>query len=311
MSLKPLETKNPLERALKRERAARKHAEKLLESRSLELYNSTKALEDAYLSTIEVFASLVGGRSGRKPDSLRRLGRNAKAVAKILGLDAAQRQDIYLAGTLCDMGKLVLADELTNKAVIELSKSERLVFQTHPQLTYEALITLGPLDSVANTILQHCELFDGSGYPNGLQGEAISISARILCVVKDFDALLRGVLLPSELTESEAIQYLVTNKGKRYDPAVVEAFKVYLESSKKHDEKLAEERLTPNSLREGMVLTRDLLNDQEVLVLSAGRILDPSTIGKLRRISNARDVDIIVFVEPADKIEKTSENSLV
>lgn len=289
---------NPLERALKRERKARKRAEELLEARSRELYTSKKALEGAYSATVEVFASLVGGKSGRSSESLRRLGRSARKLARQIGLDDERSQTTYLAAILCDLGKLALPDEIVEKPVMELSRKEREQFSMHPRLAYEALIALEPLEAVATTILQHCELFDGSGYPGGLTWDEIPEESQVLCVVKDFDGLKNGILLTAELTEAEAVEYLESHKNKRYGPRIVDAFVAQIQSAAEENDSMAEQRLTPASLREGLILTRDLVNDKGALILPAGQRLSTPLIEKLRRLSEDRDVEILLYVEP-------------
>jgi len=290
------ENTNLLERALKRERTARKRAEKLLETRSLELYKSNKSLQESYLATVEVFANLLGGRNNRSPESLRKLGRDAKVLANCMNLNDNQKQDIYIAGVLCDLGKLSLPDEITSKPLVKLSAKERKIFCTHPQLGHDALMALAPLEPVAQTILQHCEYYNGSGYPNRLQGNQISLSGRILCIVKDFDALLRGILLAEELSQSEAITYLRSHRGTHYDENLVDEFIGVLETSEAHNEDISEQRLTPSSLREGMLLTRDLMSNQGVMILPEGQRLSAELIGKLQRISKQRGSDILLYV---------------
>lgn len=311
MSATP-ERKNPFERALKRERKARKRAEELLETRSRELYHSNQRLEKAYAATVEVFASLVGGRRGRSSENLRRIGREARNLSLRLGLSAEQAEVVYLSAVLCDLGKLALPDHVLDRPYVKLDAQGRKLFQRHPTVAWEALLALPPLEAVANTILDHCEYANGSGYPNGKQSDSVSIESRILCVIKDFDALVQGLILESELTESEAVEYLKDHCDTRYDRDIVTAFVDMLLEVSRHHEKLAEMRLTPTSAREGMVLTRDLVNSNDVLMLPAGRTLDEETIEKLRTLVKSAGVEILLYVAPEtmpeDK-ENTPEDS--
>lgn len=290
-----------LERALKRERAARKQAEQLLERRARELYLSNQQLEDAYASTVEVFASIIGGRNGRTSESMRELARQAASLASRLELGSERAQTVYLAAALCDLGKLALPDAIVEKTYLDLSRSERAVFQTHPDLAYEALIALPKLEAVAQTIRCHCEHQDGRGYPRRLKEAEIPTEASILSVVKDFDALRNGILVEGNLTDGEAIQYLLSHRSKRYAPAVVDEFVALLQEQAVAEEAREETRLTPLSLRPGMQVTRDLMNGNGVLILPAGRVLNETIIDKLRAIAKERATDWLVYVAEEDK----------
>ena len=297
-----LKNASRLERALKRERAARKQAEALLETRARELYQSHQQLEEAYASTVEVFASIIGGRNGRSSAAMRTLARQGAGLAQRLSLDEEGIQTVYLAAALCDLGKLALPDTILNKAYLELTRKERRVFQTHPDLGYEALIALPKLEHVAETIRCHCEHYDGRGYPRRIAGTDIPPEAAILSVVKDFDALRTGILVEGELTVSEAIHYLRAQRGKRYCPEVVDEFVALLEEDSAQDSQ-SETRLTPLSLRAGMTVTRDLMNDNGVLILPAGRVLNDSMIEKLRAIAKEKATDWLVYVTASDALE--------
>lgn len=286
-----------LEKALSRERKIRKLAETQLETRSRELYLSNKELEESYAATVEVFSNLFGARSGRSPESLRRLGRETKAFAAFIGLSSESQKDLYLAAMLCDLGKLAIADELLDKPLMDLSKSERKLFNAHPMLAHESLIALPPLERAAEIILQHCEYFDGTGYPQGLSWDEINVESRVLCLTKDFDGLTRGKIVRGELTSQEAIEFVNGHTERRYEKVLALQFIEFISTEREQLEDLNEQRLTPGSLREGMVLTRDLENDEGVLILPAGRCLSKELIEKLATISRRRRNDILLYVE--------------
>lgn len=295
-----------LERGLKRERAARKQAEQLLETRARELFLANQQLEEAYASTVEVFASIIGGRNGRTSESMRLMARQASTLARRLGLEAERAQTVYLAAALCDLGKLALPDAIIEKTYLKLSRQERKIFQTHPDLAYEALIALPKLEAVANTIRCHCEHQDGKGYPRRLDEKDIPAEAAVLAVVKDFDALRSGILVEGELTDGEAVRYLLSQREKRYAPDVVNEFVAMLEERAVEEESCEETRLTPLSLRAGMTVTRDLLNDNGVLILPAGRVLNETTIEKLRAIGKERATDWLIYVAEPDNSQRQS-----
>ena len=297
MSLpKPADTAGRLERRLARERTARKRAEELLETRSRELFESKTALEEAFSATIEVFSSLVGGKFGRSASDLRAIARDARRLAELTELSSERAQTVYLAALLCELGKLALPDDVVAKPLTKLSPAERKAFGSHPRFAYETLMVLPPLEPAAKTILHHCELFNGTGYPDRLSWDEISTESQVLCVVKDFDALRRGILLPESLTETEALEYLHSQRDVAYSAEMVDRFTAMLKGRAEHHEGLKEMRLATRSLRPGMSLTRDLANDGGVLILPEGTQLDAALIAKLQSMQSAERTVVYVAV---------------
>lgn len=287
------------ERRLLRERLARKEAEAQLETRSRELYLAQQQLEHAFSSTVETFASLLSGRQGRSRQSMRRLARHVRRLALAVGIAESELQHLHLAATLCDLGKLALSDLVLNTPVFEMEKATFESFRQHPRLAYEALAVLEPLEAVAHIILEHAEFFDGSGYPEGKTWAQTSLASQVLCTVKDFDALTAGIVLPEALTQADALAYMREQSGKRYSEEMVETWSLVLDEHP-FDESTsvtAEQRVTPGKLSEGMVLTRDLTNDDGVLILGAGKTLNDRMIERLQRLQQLGSSESVLYVQ--------------
>lgn len=285
-----------LERRYQRERQARKVAELELENRSRELFEAQEKLEQQYASTIEVFASLLSGRSGRSRSSLRQLARRAKKFGEALNLDAVEIKDLHLSAMLCDIGKLTLSDEILTTPVFEMSKDQFSIFSRHPRIAYEALLPLEPLTSVAKIVRDHAELYDGSGYPKGKRWDEVSVSARILCIEKDYDAMMSGILTPQAATETGARDFMLENRGARYDSEMVDVW-IDLQDSFDVDQTVADEKaLHPSALKEAMVLTRDLNSADGVLMLGAGHVLSQHLIEKLLELERSASEEFVLYV---------------
>jgi len=291
---------NKWERRLERERKARNRAEELLENRSRELYEAQGQLQEAYVATVEVFSNLFITRRGREPETLRKLGRTVKAFAKYLNYKKDTLDNLKLAALLCDIGKLALPDEILSKPLSKLSKKEYENFIQHPIVSYDSLAALPPLAPAAEIILQHCELFDGKGYPNRLAANEISNEAQLLGIVKDFDALLRGRLVEDVLTATEAIDYIQSHINTRYEEQLAKKFIEFIEQTSSLADQLEETRLTPASLKPGLVLSRDLNNNQGIMILPAGQELTAVLIDKLQNMAQSRNDELLLYVESQD-----------
>jgi diguanylate cyclase (GGDEF)-like protein len=151
-----------------------------------------------------------------------RVGELAARIARRLGIDEPQVELTRLAGSLHDLGKLAIPEEILRKPGA-LNESERLVLQRHPQIGYRMLESLG-VEPIAEWVLHHHERWDGTGYPERLSGEAIPLGARIIFVADAFDAMTSERVYRKPLTERDAVAELERCAGTQFDPAVVEAF---------------------------------------------------------------------------------------
>jgi diguanylate cyclase (GGDEF)-like protein len=161
-------------------------------------------------------------------------GRHSERVAELsarvairLGLDTEQIELTRLAGSLHDLGKLAIPEELLRKPG-ELTDSERLVLERHPQIGFRMLDSLG-VDPVADIVLHHHERWDGAGYPNGLRGEGIPLAARIIFVADAYDAITSDRVYSPRRSSEAALTELERCAGTQFDPTIVGAFAEELE----------------------------------------------------------------------------------
>jgi diguanylate cyclase (GGDEF)-like protein len=156
-----------------------------------------------------------------------RVAELAARVAARLGLDQEQIELSRLAGSLHDLGKLAIPEEILRKPG-PLTGPERLVLERHPQIGFRMLDSLG-IDPVADWILHHHERWDGTGYPDRLPGPEIPLGARIIFVVDAYDAMTSDRVYRGRLTQEDALAELERCAGSQFDPAVVAALAEELE----------------------------------------------------------------------------------
>ena len=126
-----------------------------------------------------------------------------------------------LAGSLHDLGKLAIPEEILRKPAA-LTDAERLVLERHPQIGYRMLESLG-VEPIAEWVLHHHERWDGAGYPDGLAGEAIPLGARIIFVADAFDAMTSTASTGGALARGGR-RRVERCAGTQFDPDVVAAF---------------------------------------------------------------------------------------
>ena len=155
---------------------------------------------------------------------IRRVRTLAMQLAHAIGItDVQQLQAIEFAGLLHDYGKTGIPDHILNKPG-KLTEGEYEVMKTHASVGADMVSRIGFPFPVVPIIRHHHENWDGSGYPDNLQGEAIPLGARVLSVVDCYDALRDHRPYRRALSHDQAMAILRERSGTMYDPAVVTVF---------------------------------------------------------------------------------------
>lgn len=175
----------------------------------------------------------------------------AQAIAKAMDLPSAQRELLYVAAPMHDVGKIGIADAVLLKPG-KFTPEEYETMKTHTQIGVTILAGSDALIAAARDIAgSHHEHWDGNGYPQGLSGEQIPILARVCAVADVFDALTSKRPYKEPWTVEAAHDWIVSESGKYFDPAVVRAF----------------EAAMPEILRIRELYRDDIIDPKQVLTL--------------------------------------------
>ena len=166
-------------------------------------------------------ARAVDARDAYTGSHSERVADLAARIALRLGIDREQVELTRLAGSLHDLGKLAIPEEILRKPG-PLSEAERLVLERHPQIGFRMLESLG-VDPVAEWVHHHHERWDGSGYPDAIAGDTIPLGARIIFVADAYDAMTSDRVYRDRLSDDEAVSELERCAGSQFDPTIVQA----------------------------------------------------------------------------------------
>ncbi len=192
---------------------------KLAEQDLIKSYEKVrKTLNDA----INTMAKIVEMRDPYTAGHQHRVADLAIAIAKELGYRGDHLEHLYMAALIHDIGKIYVPSDILSKPG-KLSSVEFNLIKTHAQGSYEILQNLEFPTSIAQSVLQHHERLDGSGYPSGLVGEAICREARLIAVADVVEAMSSHRPYRPALGTDKALEEISTNKGKLYDSVVVDA----------------------------------------------------------------------------------------
>ena len=183
-----------------------------------------KEVNRVYLSTVETLATAIDANDQVRSHDIRRVQGYAVRLARAVGIeDPPQLNAIEAAVLLHDMGKLSVPASILNKPG-KLTAAEFERVKQHVTVAAQILSQIDFPYPVVPVVRHHHEHWDGSGYPDGLKGEAIPLAARVMAVVDCYDALTSHRPYRPALSNDEALRILVERRGSVYDPAVVDAF---------------------------------------------------------------------------------------
>lgn len=191
-------------------------------ARTAELRASFVKLQRIMEETVNALVSATEKRDPYTAGHQQRVAHLAGAIAREMGLSEEQIEGIRVAGALHDIGKIYVPAEILNKPG-RLAEIEFTIIKTHPQVSYDIIKEIEFPWPVAQTVLQHHERMNGSGYPQGLTGEDIALEARILAVADVVEAMASHRPYRPILGLDEALDEISQNKDSFYDPQVVDA----------------------------------------------------------------------------------------
>jgi putative nucleotidyltransferase with HDIG domain len=187
---------------------------------NVRLYDQMKKI---FLATANLLAETLEKRDYYTGNHTKRVMTYAVSIGREMGLNEDALTRLQLASILHDIGKIALRDNIllkdTNLDTDEITKIEK-----HTIIGEEIIKRIGQLDIVLPGIRQHHERFDGKGYPDGLRGEDIDLSARIISVADAFDAMTSDRPYRKRKTKAEAIAEIKNCANKQFDPSVVASF---------------------------------------------------------------------------------------
>ncbi|MDR7555524.1 MAG: HD-GYP domain-containing protein [Armatimonadota bacterium] len=175
-------------------------------------------------SSVRALVAAVEARDRYTAGHAHRVTVAALQVAQAMGLSGDQLRALAQGGMVHDIGKLDVPDAILNKRGA-LTAEEHVVVRRHPVVGHEMCKRLGFMREELEVIRHHHERWDGSGYPDGLAGEAIPLLARILAVADVYDALTSDRSYRGAWRPEQAHAYIVQAAGREFDPEVVRVWR--------------------------------------------------------------------------------------
>ncbi|WP_157949977.1 HD domain-containing phosphohydrolase [Vallitalea okinawensis] len=193
-----------------------------------ELLEMSDELLDTQKEIIYRLGSIIEQRSSATSAHVKRVAEISYLLAVRAGVGEQDAKNLKVASALHDLGKIGIPESILSKPGT-LTQEEFTVVKTHTQIGYDLLKDSKRelFKMIASIALQHHERWDGRGYPNGLQGEAIDLPSRIVAIADVFDALCSKRVYKEAWDIDEVLEYLEEQKGKQFDPYLIRIFLDY------------------------------------------------------------------------------------
>jgi len=230
------------------------------------LLEETKSEVQNFLSEIvKTLVSLIEEKDMVMRGHAQRVASLCVYFSKKLKLSQGSIKNIYLAGLLHDIAMVYIPVEIFQKTG-NLDEDEIAMIKQHPVMAEKILSNLTHLKEVLPIIRHHHEAFDGSGYPDGLQGDEIPLEARILCIVDSFDAMTSPRSNKPTMTTEKALRKIVNDAGKKFDKNLIIEFIDFIKSTggtlKREDK--SKEKAETESMREMVIGIVQKIKDKTI-----------------------------------------------
>lgn len=266
-----------------------------VQQRTEALRAAHEQLKKDYFTTIQVFANLMELRRGTMAGHSRRVAQLCRNIAHKLQLPDADIQNIETAALLHNIGKIGLPDRLLDKPYMELSYADCAEFNKHPLRAAAALMALDPLLTVSELIRHHLDHYDGVGNSSGLRGTSLPLGARILLVASDYVALQQGLISHDKQSPEQALNMIVSGSNTRYDPMVVDVFRELMSHADSYGHVETEFLVTSAQLYDGMLLTRDVVTGNGMLLLLKDTKLSAKRIREIQEFEKTAGEQLIFY----------------
>jgi HD-GYP domain-containing protein (c-di-GMP phosphodiesterase class II) len=206
--------------------------EAMIAFRNIDLYDLLARERNETIDMLAIAAEFKDEATG---EHVKRVQKLTKLLALELGLPEEEAEHISRASLLHDIGKLAVSDEILRKAE-PLSPEDIQAIRSHTLKGYILLEGRAAFNVEKIIAITHHEHYDGTGYPNGLKGEDIPLAGRIVALADVYDALVHSRPYKQAWPTDKVIEFIHNNRGKQFDPNVVDAYLRLIEKGLIHDD---------------------------------------------------------------------------
>lgn len=215
---------------------------------TLARFKDAEALESYYIGTMASLMDIVEAKDPYTRGHTERVAELAVALGKAISMPEVELKTLYHAASLHDLGKLAVPEEILRKPG-RLTSSDYTIIKEHPGRADTILSHLRFLDSARMIIRSHHERYDGRGYPDGLTGEEIPLSGRILAIVDSYDAMTSTRSYRNAMPPAAALAEIRAGAGTQFEPRLAAVFVEMMERLETTEEASDEKQLVLTEIK--------------------------------------------------------------
>ncbi len=263
---------------------------------------SHRKTEQMFLQTVTALSEAVDAKDRYTSGHSKRVAEYSRRIAERMGKTKEEQDEIYRAGLLHDVGKIRVPEDIINKPG-KLTEEEYNTIKLHPITGYNILRGISEDSRIAVAAKHHHERYDGKGYPNGLQGEDIPETARILGVADSYDAMASNRsyrnALPQEVVRSE----IEKGKGTQFDAKIADVMLQMIDEDKDYRMREADSQrrrilTVDNEAHNNFEIARIMQDEPRYEIVFA----DSSAEARARLSEKAYDLILLDAVLPGENI---------
>ncbi len=272
------------------ERVAKRTKDLILTLEKLKLSHSQ--LQNSYSETLQLLSHIIDWQ-GNNTNS-ENIAETAAALAQQFNLSAAEIKSLADACLLKDIGLLAIPESIRHIPLTQLNAQELKIYKRHPIIGEAALANIPSLQPIAQLIRSHHEHLDGTGYPDRLTHEQLSLQTKILNIVNDYYELSQGKIHKDISDSNTAIEYLRKFSGKKYDANLFEALEKHLKENQASNANTSIK--LSQDLVAGMQLAQHITSDTGIHLLTRDTVLNDQHIRRLIKFERDTDTKINIHI---------------
>jgi response regulator RpfG family c-di-GMP phosphodiesterase len=250
-----------------------------------------------YNTTIKVISNLINLKTPNPPSMNANVVTHSVAMCKLIKMDKKVITEIRNAAQLFQLGKLAVNDDLVAMKINEMNEKQIRTYNKHSVKGADLLLPLNSLDYAANIIRHQNENIDGSGYPDRLKSEAIPLGSRILRIVIDYQQILNGLYFKDTYSPNDALDFMGRYSGKKYDKALLNLYTKFIAQLTKTEGIQHDHLINIENLNAGMIVSRDLVTNDGLLLITKGSTLNATVIHRLEELQEQDPQQLNVFIK--------------
>lgn len=205
-----------------------------VQKKTKEIIEQNKKLERITMQIVKTLSGVIEAKDTYTNGHSTRVAEYAREIAKRAGCTTAQQKDVYIMGLLHDIGKVGIPDAIVCKRA-RLTDEEYDIIKEHPVLGAGILKNITDFPGLMTGARWHHERYDGSGYPDGLQGNDIPMEARMIAVADAYDAMSSKRSYRDALPQESVRKELENGKGTQFDPFFADIMLSMIEEDREYE----------------------------------------------------------------------------